>query len=102
MKFGEFFDVDIERIQEQPTVRRIGAAVARAVSEQRVQGIETDTIGSQMACQFDQAFEVSKITDPPVARRADAIELERQQPAADEIAAERPCRLDPQGRLFRE
>ena len=45
-----------------------------------------------MCGEFDQAFEVGEIADPPVARRADAVELDREQPAAVEIAAEGLCR----------
>ena len=78
LKFRQFFDVDIECIQEQPAVRRIRAAIGGAVVEQCVQRIEADTVGSQMVCEFDQACEVAEIPDAPVARRADAIELDRQ------------------------
>jgi len=44
LKFRKLFNVDIERIEKQPAVRRIGAAIGRAVIEQRVQRIEADTI----------------------------------------------------------
>jgi len=53
LEFGEFFDVDIKRIQEQPAVRRIGAAVARPVIEYYVQRIEAATVGAQMISKFD-------------------------------------------------
>jgi hypothetical protein len=67
MKFREFFDVDIECIQEQPAVRRIWAAIGGAVVEQCVQRIEADTVCAQMPCEFDQAREVSEVPDAPVA-----------------------------------
>ena len=85
-----FFDVDIERVEKQPAVRRIGAAIARAVVEQRVQRIEADAVGAEMIGEFDQAGEVGEIAHAPIARRADAVKLDREQPAAVEIAAKRP------------
>ena len=88
LKFGDLLDVDIERVEKQPAVRRIGAAVARPVVEQRMQRIEADAVGAELCGQLDQAFEIGEIANPPIARRADAVELDRQQPAAIEIAAE--------------
>ena len=102
LKSGDFFDVDIERIQEQPAVWRIGTAIGGPVVEQSVQGIETDAIGSQIARQFDQRFEVGKVADSPVARRADAVELDRCKPAPLEIAPICRGRRDNQGGLLRE
>jgi hypothetical protein len=102
LKSRKLFDVDIKRIEKQPAVRRIGAAIGRPVVEQRMQRIEADTVGPQMACQFDQPFEVGKIANPPVARRPDAVELYRQQPAAVEIAAEGLGRGDDQRRILGE
>jgi len=77
-KFRKFFNVNIERIQKQPAVRRIGAAIGGAVIEQRVQRIEADTIRPQLAREIKQPFEVGEVPDSPVARRADAIELDRE------------------------
>jgi hypothetical protein len=102
LNFRQLFDVDIECIQEQPAVRRIRAAVGRTVVEQCVQRIEADAVRPQMARKFDQACEVSEVPDAPVARRADAIELDGQQPAAVEIAVESPWRSHDQRRFFRE
>src|SRR6266852_3202835 len=67
-----------------------------------MQWIEADTVSSQMAREFEQSFEVGEVPDAPVARRPDAIELDRQQPAAVEIAVESPRRRDDQRRLFGE
>ena len=67
-----------------------------------MQRIEADAVRSQIAGEFDQPFEVGEIPDSPVARRPDAVELDRQQPAAVEIAAEGPWRRDDQRRFFGE
>src|ERR1700687_2088376 len=67
-----------------------------------MQRIEADTISSQMAREFGETFEVGEVPDPPVARRPDAIELDRQQPAAVEIAVKSPGRRDDQRRFFGE
>ncbi len=99
---GEFLDVDIERIEKQPAVRRIGAAIGRTVVEQGMQRIETDAVGAQLTGEPDQRFEIGKIPDSPVARRADAVKLDRQQPAAVEIAVESPRRRHDQWRLLGE
>ena len=53
-----------------------------------MQRIEADAVSAEMMGKLDQAFEVGEIADPPIARRADAVELHREQPAAVEIAAE--------------
>src|SRR6267154_4365771 len=75
LQFRQFLNVDIERIEKQPAVRRIGAAIGGAVIEQRVERIEADTIRPQLAREIKQPFEVAEVPDSPVARRADAIEL---------------------------
>ena len=72
------------------------------VVEQRMQRIEPDAIRPQLTRQFDQSFEVGEVPDPPIACRADAIELNCQQPAAVEIALESPGRSDDQWRFFSE
>ncbi len=53
LEFRQSFDVDVERIQKQPAVRRIGAAIGRPVIEQSMQRIEADAIGSQSGGEFD-------------------------------------------------
>jgi len=53
-----------------------------------------------MAGQLDQLLEVGEIPDPPIARRADAVELTREQPAAVETTPERPRRGHDQRYLF--
>src|SRR6185437_11536875 len=69
--------IDIESIEEQAAVRRIGAAIAGAVVEQRMQRIEADAVGAELMGKPDQAFEIGKIPHAPVAGRADAVELYR-------------------------
>src|SRR5450631_2293021 len=78
LQFRQLLNVDIERIQKQPAVWRIRAAMGGAVIEQRMQWIEADAIRSQLAGEFDQPFEIGEIPDPPIARGADAVELYRQ------------------------
>ena len=99
-KLGKFFDVDIERVEEQPAVRRIRAAIAGLVVKQRMQRIEADTLGAQIIGELDQVFQIGEITHAPVANRADAIELNREQPAAVEIAGEGPLRRRDQRHLL--
>ena len=65
-----------------------------------MQWIEADTLRPQLARQFEQSFEVGEVPDPPVARRADAIELHREQPASVEIAVECPWRRHNQRRFL--
>ena len=92
LKFGKLFDVDIERVEKQPAVRRIGAAIARAIVEQGMQRIEADAVGTEMIGEFDQAGEIGEVAHAPVARGADAVKLGREQPAAVELATKRPFR----------
>ena len=101
LKSRDAFDVDIERIEKQPAVGRIGAAVIGPIVEQCMQRIEADAIRAQLSRQFDQPFEIAEVADSPVAGRPDAVELDRQQPAAVEIAAECPGRGDDQRHIFR-
>jgi hypothetical protein len=98
-KLGNSFDVDIERVEKQPAIRRVGAAIAGSVIEQSVQRVETDPVRSQLPRKLDQLFEVGKIPHPPVTRRADTIELDGEQPAAVEVAGKRP-RGDDQRRFL--
>jgi len=100
-KFGKLFDVDIKRVEKQPAVRRIRAAIARTVVKQRMQRIETDAVGAEAMGQFDQALEVGEIADPPIAPGADAVKLDREQPAAVEIAGEGARRGHDQWHIFR-
>ena len=47
-EFRETLDVDIKCIEKQPAIRRIGAAIAWPVVEQRMQGVEADAVGPEM------------------------------------------------------
>ena len=53
-----------------------------------MQRIEADAVRAQVMGKLDQALEVGKIAHAPVACRAHAVQLHRQEPAAVEIAAE--------------
>ena len=57
-----------------------------------MQRIEADAVGAEMIGEFDQAGEIGKVTHAPVARGADAVKLDRKQPATVELAAKRPFR----------
>ncbi len=99
-EFGNGLDVDIERIEEEPAVRRIRTAVGRAVVEQNVQRIEPDAVGPELLGEPDQIGEIGEVADAPVAVRTDAVELHGEQPAAVEIAAESPLRRHDHRHLF--
>ena len=99
-KFRDRLDVDVERIEKQPAVRRIGAAVGRMVVEQHMQGIEPDAVGPQLLGQPNETGEVGEIADAPITVRADAVELHGKQPAAVEIAAKGPLRRHDHRHLF--
>ena len=59
-----------------------------------MQRIEPDAVGAELACEFDQALQVSEIAHAPIACRAHAVELHRDQPCAIKIAGERFRRHD--------
>lgn len=87
-KLRDGLDVDIERVEKQPAVRRIGAAIGGVVVEQNMQRIEPDAIGAELPAEPDKIGEVGEIANAPIAVRADAVELHGEQPASGEIAAE--------------
>ncbi len=76
-KFRNRLHVDIERIEKEAAVRRIGR---RVVIEQRMQRIEADAGGAEFASKVDQAGEIGEIAVAPIAPRAHAIELHCQRP----------------------
>ena len=51
---GMRFDIDIERVEEQPAVRRIRTGIAGPVVEQRMQRVEADAVGARSVRQLDQ------------------------------------------------
>ena len=53
-KLGNFFDVDIERVEKQPAVRRVRAAIAGPVVEQCVQRIEADAVCPEITRELDR------------------------------------------------
>ncbi len=66
-----------------------------------MQRIEADAVGAEAMGQFDQALEVGEIANPPIAPRTDAVKLDREQPAAVEIAGEGARRGHDQRHVFR-
>ena len=87
--------VDIERIDEQPAARRVRAPGRRAVVEQRVQRIEAHARAAKAGDDLKERCEVGEIAMPPVARRAHAVELHRENPDAAAVALEGRLRRDP-------
>ena len=53
-EFGDRRDVDIEGIEKEPAVRRIGARPLRGFGKQRVQRIEPDPARSKLRRDRDQ------------------------------------------------
>ncbi len=64
-----------------------------------MQRIEADAVGAELVGEVDEIGKIGEIAHPPVARRADAVELDGQQPAAVKIAGERRCGRRNQRRL---
>ena len=100
-KFRDGLDVDIERIEKQPAVRRIGAAIGRMIVEQHMQRIEPDTVGAQLLGEPDEARQIGEIADAPIAVRTDAVKLHGEQPAAVEITAKGALGCHDHRHLFR-
>ena len=94
VEFLDRLDVDIERIEEQPAVRRVRTAGrAGPVIELRVQRIESDARAAKVGNDFQQVGEIAEIAVAPVAPRAHAIELHRQDPAFPPVALIGGCGL---------
>jgi hypothetical protein len=87
-KFVDGFHIDIERIEKQPAVGRIGAGVLGALGKQRVQRIETDGGDAARRGDLNQMLEIGEIAVPPVAARAQRIELHGQRPQPPSVALE--------------
>ena len=79
-KFGNRFDVDIQRIAEQPARRAVRARVPRFVRKHRVQRIDADDAGAARTPFIDDRCEVGEVADPPVALRAHCVQLDRRAP----------------------
>src|SRR6185312_14612668 len=68
-------DIDVECIEKQPAVRRVGAEFAGPVIEQRMQRIEADAFRTEFGGQCNQTGEIGEIPHAPITPRTDAVEL---------------------------
>jgi hypothetical protein len=73
---GHRLDVDVERIAEEPRDRAVWADVAVGVA-QRMQRVHADELGADARRPAQQAGEVGEVTDSPVARTAQRVEVRR-------------------------
>ena len=85
-KFRDRLDIDVERVEENPAVRRIGARLVRAVGKQRVQRIETYRRNATRSSQRHQPSKIAEIAVPPIARRSQRIELHSERPETPPVA----------------
>src|SRR5581483_1479602 len=87
-EFGNSLDVDVERIEEQPAVGRIGARLFGPIREQGVQRVEPDAGSTDSSGKLDQLRQIGEIAMTPVSPRAHTVKLYRQGPEATAIALE--------------
>ena len=78
--------VDVQHVQEHPARWAIRTAVPRVVRKQSVQRIDADNAGAVATAGPDDSGQIAEVADPPVAGRAQTVELERQTPGAVTIA----------------
>src|SRR6185503_9402688 len=76
-------ELDIERIQ------RVAAGGTVGTEARRMQRIEADHARAELRRLLDHAAQVAEVADAPVARRAQAVELEREAPRAAALLEER-------------
>lgn len=57
-----------------------------------MQGIEADAVGAEPIGKPDEIGQVGEVAYAPIARRANAVKLGSQQPAAVKLATKRPLR----------
>ena len=76
------FDLEVQRIREATGGRTVRAHPLRCIEVQRMQRVDRDQIGAELAEQHCRAGEVAEIADPPVARRAHAVHLQCKSPRA--------------------
>jgi hypothetical protein len=72
--------VDIERIQKQPAVRRVGTGILGTLGEQGMEWIEADAGGAKVGGQSHKRREVAEIPMAPVRPRPHGVELDGQEP----------------------
>ena len=85
-KFRNRLHVDIERVEEDAAIGRVGARALRVFGKQRMQRVEPDAGGAMRGGARDEMAEIGEIADPPVAARAQGVELRRQQPQPTAVA----------------
>ncbi len=87
VEFLDRLDVDVERIEKQPAVRRIRAArAARPVIKLRVQRVEPDAGAAEIGDDVQQRREIAEIAVAPVSPRPHPVKLHRQHPAFPAVA----------------
>ncbi len=74
--------VDQQNVEEFAARRRIGAEAQGLGGEQRVERADPDEIRARTGRQCDEAAQIGEIADPPIPRRANAIELDGNAPQA--------------------
>ena len=93
-KFGKRFDIDIERVEKQPAIGRVGARLVGTIREQRMQRIEADAGRAAVRRNRHQPPEIAEIAVPPIAGRAYRIKLDGQRPIPPSVTLEGTQRLD--------
>ena len=73
---------DVEGIEEMPARRRERAELARIGHEQSVERVDADEIGAGAGADLGETGEILEIAHAPVARRAQAVDLAGDAPAA--------------------
>ena len=96
-EFCDRLDIDVDRIEKQAAVWCIGTAVGGLIVKQRVQRIQADAGASEPRCETEQMLQVGEIADPPVALRAQAVELHREHPDPVELTLKGCRRNDKHG-----
>ena len=79
-KFRYRLHVDVERIEKETAVREVRAWLRRPIIEQSMQRIEADAGGSEISGKVDERAQIGEVAVAPIAGRAHAVELHRQDP----------------------
>src|SRR5258708_27448149 len=79
-KFRDGLDIDVERVEKKPAVRRIRAGGVSVLIKQRMQRIERNAGGTELGRKGEQARQIGEVAMAPIAPRAHAIELRGQRP----------------------
>ena len=66
-KFRYRLDIDIERVEKQPAVGRVGAGSLGTIIKQDMQGIERHARSPEPGRELDQADEIGEVAVAPVA-----------------------------------